>query len=126
MKLQHVSFLLLIAFALCLTSCEEPKRPIDYPNSSWTCEVASISFTVSSDSIIHDATMLNKYDEAIAISLVFADMESGKVSITNADRTEIYLSGTCTYGNDTFSIFLTDIFSSDIDITTTRLTFERN
>ncbi|MBR5286019.1 MAG: hypothetical protein IKU30_03895 [Clostridia bacterium] len=70
--------------------------------------------------------MLNKYDEAIAISLVFADMESGKVSITNADRTEIYLSGTCTYGNDTFSIFLTDIFSSDIDITTTRLTFERN
>lgn len=70
--------------------------------------------------------MLDKNGETISISLVFTDMEDGKVSITNADETETYLTGTCTYDKDMFSIFVTDIFNPDINITTIRLTFERS
>ena len=69
--------------------------------------------------------MLDKNGAVISISVVFTDMEDGKVSITNVAETETYLSGTCTYDNDMFSIFVTDLFNPNISITTTRLTFER-
>lgn len=126
MKIRIVSFLLLISFALCLTSCGDAKRPIDYPNSKWTCDIANTCFSVTDEGKISNATMVNKNGETIAISLVFTDMEDGKVSITNADETETYLSGTCTYDNDMFSIFVTDIFNPDLNITSTRLTFNRS
>lgn len=126
MKIRIVSFLLLISFTLCLTSCGEAKRPIDYPDTTWTCDVANITFSVSDDSDVTNATMIDKNGETITISLVFTDMEEGKVSITNADETEVYLTGTCTYDNDMFSIFVTDIFNPDLNITSTRLTFNRS
>ena len=126
MKIRIISFLLLISFALCLTSCGEAKRPIDYPNSKWTCDIANICFTVTDDGSITDATMVNKNGELLSITLVFSDASEGKVSITDTDKNETYLSGTCTYDNDMFSIFVTDIFNPDLDISSTRLTFKRS
>lgn len=126
MKTRIISFLLLIVFCLCLTACGEAKRPIDYPDTTWTCDVANITFSVSDDSDVTNATMIDKNGETIIISLVFTDMEEGKVSITNADETEVYLTGTCTYDNDMFSVFVTDIYNPDLDISSTRLTFNRS
>lgn len=126
MKTRIISFLLLIVFCLCLTACGEAKRPIDYPDTTWTCDVANITFSVSDDSDVTNATMIDKNGETITISLVFTDMEEGKVSITNADETEVYLTGTCTYDNDMFSVFVTDIYNPDLDISSTRLTFNRS
>lgn len=128
MKIKTAVLLLVVLLFYSLTACgeSEPKCPIDYPNSKWTCDVASITFSVSDDGKVTDATMVDKNGETILISIVFTDAEEGKVSITNADETETYLSGTCTYDEDLFSIFVTDIYNPDLDISSTRLTFNRS
>ena len=126
MKNKIFYLLLIVLCCFGLVACgDEPMRPIDYPNTAWQCKDENIKFSVSADGKITDATMLDKNGAAISISVVFTDMEDGKVSITNVAETETYLSGTSTYGNDMFSIFITDIFDPDISVTTTRLTFER-
>ncbi len=128
MKIKTIALLLVALLCFSLTACgeSESKRPIDYPDSKWSCDVASITFSVSDDGKVTDATMVDKNGETILISIVFTDVEEGKVSITNADETETYLSGTCTYGEDLFSIFVTDIYNPDIDISSTRLTFNHS
>lgn len=128
MKIKTLALLLVALLCFSLTACgdSEPKRPIDYHDSIWTCDVASIAFSVSDDGKITDATMVDKNGETISISLVFTDISEGKVSITNADETETYLSGTCTYGDDMFSIFVTDIYNPDLGISSTRLAFNRS
>ncbi len=125
MKTKIAAIFFSILFCLCLTACKEVKRPVDYPNSTWICDIADISFTVSKDGKIENATMLAKNGETIPISLVFANISDGKVSITNVDETETYLSGSCTYDIDSFSIFVTDIYNPDMVITSTRLPFKR-
>ena len=127
MKIKIFSLFLIVFCCIGFVACgDEPMRPIDYPNTTWQCKDENIKFSVSADGKITDATMLDKNGNTISISLVFTDMEDGKVSITNIDETETYLSGTCTYGKDMFSIFVTDKFNPDISITSTRLTFERS
>lgn len=126
MKIKIFSLFLIVFCCIGFVACgDEPMRPIDYPNTTWQCKDENIKFSVSADGKITDATMLDKNGKTISISLVFTDMEDGKVSITNIDETETYLSGTCTYDKDMFSIFVTDKFNPDISITSTRLTFER-
>ena len=127
MKIKIFSLFLIVFCCIGFVACgDEPMRPIDYPNTTWQCKDENIKFSVSADGKITDATMFDKNGKAISISLVFTDMEDGKVSITNVDETETYLSGTCTYDKDMFSIFVTDKFNPDISITSTRLTFERS
>lgn len=128
MRVKVIALFLILLLCISSTACDDnqSKRPIDYPDSRWSCDVANITFSVSSDSKITDATMVDKNGETISILLVFTDVEEGKVSITNPDETEIYFSGTCTYDKDMFSIFVTDIYNSDLDITSTRLTFNRS
>ena len=126
MKIKIFSLFLIVIGCIGLVACgDEPMRPIDYTNTTWQCTNENIKFSVSADGKITDATMLDKNGAVISISVVFTDMEDGKVSITNVAETETYLSGTCTYDNDMFSIFVTDLFNPNISITTTRLTFER-
>ena len=128
MKIKGIALLFVSMVFISLTACgdKKVKSPIDYPNSKWTCETASITFSVSTDGKISDATMVDKNGEIIYISLVFTDTEEGRVSITNADETETYLSGTCAYGENLFSIFVTDIYNPDLDISSTRLAFNRS
>ena len=126
MKIKIFSLFFIVICCIGLVACgDEPMRPIDYTNTTWQCKNENIKFSVSADGKITDATMLDKNGAVISISVVFTDMEDGKVSITNVAETETYLSGTCTYDNDMFSIFVTDLFNPNISITTTRLTFER-
>lgn len=126
MKTKFISVFLIILLCLSLSACGDAKRPIDCPDTKWTCNVANITFSVSEDCKIKDATMINKNGESIPISLVFTSMDEGKVSITNAEETETYLTGTCTYEKNTLSVFVTDIYNQDLDISSTRLVFERS
>lgn len=128
MKIRTIALLLVALLCFSLTACgkSEAKRPIDYPNSKWTCDIASITFSVSDDGKVTDATMVDKNGKTISICIIFTGTEEGKVSITNADETETYLSGTCTYGEDLFSIFITDTYNSNLDISSTRLAFNRS
>lgn len=121
-----ILFLLVVICCISLTSCGESKRPIDYPDTTWTCESDNIKFSVSKDGKITDATMVNVSGKTVSISLVFADIDESKVSIISADGQKTYFSGNCTYGKDMFSIFVTDIYSSDIKFGSTRLTFKRS
>ncbi|MBE6533952.1 MAG: hypothetical protein E7678_03160 [Ruminococcaceae bacterium] len=127
MKIRIFSLFLLV-FMCCtaLTSCGEAKRPVDYPDTTWTCESDNIKFSVSKDGKVTDATMIDNNGNTVSVSFVFTDMSEGKVSITNADETETYFSGNCTYDKNMFSVFVTDIYSSDIKPGSTRLTFKRS
>ena len=128
MKIKSIALILVTLLCFSLTACggSEPKRPIGYPNSKWTCEVASIAFSVSEDGKITDATMVDKNGETISISLVFSDISEGKVSITNADETETYLSGTYTSSKDKFVITVTDIYNTNLSISARSLIFKRS
>ena len=128
MKIKSIALLLSVLMCVCLTACGsgEAKRPIDYPETKWTCDTADITFSVSRDCKVTEATMVNKNGETIDISFVFSEMSEGKMSITNSDGTETYLSGTCSYENDKFTVFVTDIYNTDLDISTTRLLFKRS
>lgn len=126
MKIKIVALLCLLFTCFCLVACgaNEPKRPIYYPDSEWVCDIADIAFSVSQDCKVTDATMVNKNGEKIYISIVFSEDDEGKVSITNVAGTETYLSGTCSYEKDKFTVTVTDIYNTDIEISSTRLTFE--
>lgn len=128
MKIKVFALLLALLFCFSLTACgdNEVKRPIDYPDSKWTCDAANITFSVSSDGKITDATMVDVNSETISISLVFSDIDEGKVSITNADGTETYLSGNCVYGKKMFSINVTDIYSPHVNPSFVILAFTRS
>lgn len=126
MKIKRVALIVLSVICLCLVACGEAKRPIDYPNTSWTCESANITFSVSEDGKITNASLIDKNGNTVSISLVFSEISEAKVSITSPDESEVYLLGTCTYDSDSFSVFVTDIYNSDINVASTRLTFKRS
>ncbi len=126
MNIKKFTLLIVLAFCLCLSACGEVKRPIDCPDTTWECEAQNIKFSVSENCEIKDATVVDKNGNTISISFVFSEMSEGKVSITSPDGIETYLAGTCTYGKDLFSIFVTDIYNPDINISSTRLTFNRS
>ena len=125
MKIRIISLLCLVLLCLSFVACggNEPKRPIDYPDSTWTCSTASIAFSVSQDGKVTDATMVNKNGETVDISLVFTD--DGMVSITNADGTETYITGTFSCDKKEFVIKTHEVNDADFDISALRLFFER-
>ncbi len=125
MKCKTLAMIFVLTICIVLTACGEAKRPIDYPNTTWVCETAGITFSVSEDGKIENATMPDKDGNLLQISFIFSDISEGTVSITNPDGSEIYVSGTCNYDSDIFSIIVTDIFNPDLNIPATRLTFER-
>lgn len=127
-NMKKIVFYGIFVFIFCLSfaSCEDAKRPIDYPDSEWVCEKENIRFSVSDDGVITDASMIGKNGETVCISLVFGDMEEGKVTVTDPDGNEIYFVGKCTYKKDMFSVFVTDIYSPNVQFSSTRLTFERS
>ena len=125
MKIKIVALLCLLFTCFSLVACGGAKSPIDQADSKWTCDVAEITFTVTKDCKVTDAIMVNKNGEKIDISIVFPEDDEGKVSITNPDGTETYVTGTCSYEKDKFTVTVTDIYNTDLEITSTRLTFER-
>ncbi len=125
MKMKGIALLLVLAFCFSLSACGGEKRPIDYPDTTWTCEEQNIKFSVSDDGKITDATMVDKNGKTISISLVFSDVSEGKVSITSPDGGETYVSGTCTYGKDSFSITVTDVYNTDLSQLPLILKFKR-
>ena len=127
MKIKSIALLLSVLMCVSFAACGsgEAKRPIDYPETKWMCEIADITFSVSRDCKVTDATMVDKNGETIDISLVFSEMNEGKVSITNADGTKTYLSGTCSYEEDRCTVIITDIYNTDLEISSTRLVFNR-
>ena len=125
MKIRIISLLCLVSLCLSFVACggNEPKRPIDYPDSTWTCSTASIAFSVSQDGKVTDATMVDKNGKTVDISLVFTD--DGMVSITNADGTEAYITGTFSCDKKEFIVMIKEISNPDLDHGTKRLLFER-
>ena len=126
MKIKIVALLCLLFMCFSLVACGGAKSPIDQADSKWTCDVADISFSVTKDCKVADATMVNKNGEKIDISLIFTEMSEGKVSITNPDGTQTYVTGTCSYEKDKFTVTVTDIYNTDLEITSTRLIFKRS
>lgn len=125
MKLKAISLLLMLAICLCLPACGDEKRPIDYPGTTWICQAQDIKFSVTDDGKITDATMVDKNGETVDILLVFSDVSEGTVSITSPDGSETYLSGTCTYGKDSFNISITDVYNTDFEHLPLVLQFKR-
>ncbi len=125
MKLKAISLLLMLAICLCLSACGGEKRPIDYPGTTWTCQGQNIKFSVTEDGKITDAAMVDKNGETVDILLVFSDVSEGTASITSPDGSETYLSGTCTYGKDSFNISITDVYNTDFEHLPLVLQFKR-
>ncbi len=125
MRIKTVSVLCLVFICISLGACGKAKRPIDYADSRWACDAADISFSVSKDCKVTDGTIVDKNGEKVDISIVFPEDDEGRILITGADGSEIYLAGTCKYGKDRFTVSVTDIYNTDLDISSIRLIFER-
>ena len=71
MKIKGIALLFVSMVFISLTACgdKKVKSPIDYPNSKWTCDIANITFSVSSDCEITDATMIDKREKTAKLIL---------------------------------------------------------
>jgi|GEM_PF-850220 len=121
MKIKLISLLLVVAFCFMVAGCGEVKRPLDRPNSKWSCKEVEISFSVSSDGKITNGVFVDKNQNEIPVSVVFG--ADDKVSITNVDETETYISGVAIFEKDYFAINVKDIYNPDFEISGTRLYF---
>lgn len=128
MKIKSIVLLLIITLCLCITSCgnDEVKRPIDYPETTWICEDGAVTFTVSENGEIADASMVNANGETVNITIEFSDISEKKVSIMSADGSEKYLEGVCTYGKDKFTVTVSDIYGPDFSNMPLRMNFVRS
>ena len=122
-KIRSLLCVALLCFLLVGCGDNNVKRPVDCPDSKWTCSSANITFSVSQGGKVTDATMVNKNGETVDISLVFTDED--KVSITNADGTETYITGTFSCDKKEFTIMIEEIFNPDLKNVAKRLLFER-
>ena len=116
-----------VSLAGCASSAsgdKKVKRPVDYAESKWTCDVADITFSVSKDCEVTDATLVNKNGETVEISIVFTEVSEGKIWIKSADGSEPYLCGSCSYSANEFYVTVTDVYNYDFD-TPPYLVFER-
>ena len=124
MKTRTPFLLLLIALALFISACGgEAKRPVDYPNTEWTCADGNITFSVNADGKVENASLANAKGETVKVSVVFSDIAEKKVSFYSEDGKETYFSGSCTYGEDTFTVTVSDVYSGDFSHLPPRLVF---
>lgn len=123
MKVKGICLLLVAIFCFLLVGCGEIKRPLDCPDSKWVCEKQSVSFSVSSDGKVTDGNIIDKNGNTVGISVGFG--EDDKISITNIDETEVYITGTGTFEKNRFTLTLSDIYNTDLEIQTTRMDFKR-
>lgn len=120
------AFLLLLVIALCFTACEgEVKRPIDYQNTTWKCDDGNITFSVSADGKVENASLKNTRGDTVKVSIVFSDLDDKNVSFCSEDGTELYFSGGCTYGKDSFTVTVRDIYNGNFSFLPPILVFER-
>ena len=121
MKIKLISLLLVVGFCFMIAGCGGAKHPLDRPNSKWSCEEAEISFSVSSDGKITNGIFVDKAQNEIPVSVVFG--ADDKVSITNVDETETYISGVAVFEKDYFAVNVKDIYSNDFESIGPRLYF---
>ncbi len=125
MKSKTLFLLLLTALALFISACgDEAKRPVDYPDTEWKCEDGNITFSVNADGKVENAFLTNATGDTVKVSVVFSDLDEKKVSFYSEDCKESYFSGSCTYGEDTFTITVSDIYNSDFSHLPPRLVFK--
>ncbi len=125
MKIKRSLLLFVLALCFCLSACGEAKRPIDYPNTTWTCENYNVKFSVSEEYKIKEAVIIDKDGRTVNVAFVFSDIQESRVSITNPEGSETYLSGECIYDKDSFKIEVTDIYVDIFSSTPIIMTFER-
>ena len=124
MKFKTV-FLLRFVFSLCFTACgEEAKRPVDYPNTAWACTDGEINFSVADNGTVENASLLNKNGDTVKVKIVFSEASEKKASFYSEDGKELYFSGTCSYGESSFTLTVSDIYNSDFSYLPPMLTFK--
>lgn len=124
MKIKTPFLLLLIALALFISACGgEAKRPVDCPDTEWKCEDGNITFSVNADGKVENASLTNTKGDTVKVSVVFSDIAEKKVSFYSEDGIESYFSGSCTYGEDTFTVTVSDVYNSDFSHLPPRLVF---
>ncbi len=124
MKIKTPFLLLLIALVLFVSACgSEAKRPVDYPNTEWKCEDGNITFSVNAEGKVENASLANAKGETVKVSMFFSDIAEKKVSFYSEDGKESYFSGSYTYGEDTFTVTVSDVYNSDFSHLPPRLVF---
>lgn len=123
MKTKTTFLLLLLALVLFISACGEAKRPIDYPNTVWTCADGNITFSVNADGKVENASLVNSEGETVKISVVFSELGEGNVSFCSEDGKETYFIGSCTYGKDTFTATLIELYNGGFSHLPPRLVF---
>lgn len=118
--------MLLFVLALCLAACggEEAKRPVDYPGTAWSCADGEITFSVTADGAVENASLLNKNGDTVKVSIVFSEISEKKVSFYSEDGKELYFSGSCAYEKNSFTLTISDIYNSDFSYLSPRLVFK--
>ena len=123
MKIKTPFLLLLVALALFISACGEAKRPVDYPNTVWTCADGNITFSVNADGKAENASLVNSKGDTVKISVVFSELGDGNVSFCSEDGKETYFIGSCTYGEDTFTVKVSDVYNGGFSHLPPRLVF---
>ena len=125
MKLK-TAFLLFFIIILCLASCgEEVKRPTQCPNTAWNCADGNITFSVNADGKAENASLLNNNGDTVKASVVFTDPAEKTVAFYSEDGKELYFSGTCVYKENSFTVWVTDLFGGEFSYLPPMLVFNK-
>lgn len=107
------AFLLLLVAALCFTACGgEAKRPTDYPNTTWRCDDGNVTFSVSADGKVENASISDAKGNTVKLSVVFSDVAEKTASFYSEDGKELYFSGSCVFEKDSFTLTVKDIYNN--------------
>lgn len=119
-------FTLFLVVFLCISAvaCSETAvRPIDRPNTVWKCESDGITFSVSDNGTVTNASAVGANGESLEISIKFGATGDDKMTITSPDGSETYAVGRCEYSKDSFNFFVEEMQASKISIYSMRLVF---
>lgn len=104
-KNKLIALLLILVVALVLCSCDidyyKGQRPYDYPNTTWVCENADITYFAESNGgvIVFDG-------ENIEYRFLWSILDSS-VSAETLDGSDWYFGGVCKFNKNYFTIKVT-------------------
>ena len=120
---------IIVILCMLLVSCDidiyEGSRPIDYPNTTWTCKEIDMYFTVEENHEDNIAKIIDKNGNEVDISLLWASMSDSAVIVRDTEGENAYFSADCNFGKYQFTMRIVYILDDNFDHLPEVLTFNR-
>ncbi len=129
MKIKFIIAILIVAimqtiFVGCDVDYYAGVRPVDYPNTKWTCEEVDMYFAVLDDGVAF-GELKDKHGNTMEFTLRWA-AGLPSVDVLNPNEIDMYFQAECDFGKHKFIMSNIYIYTSDFTHIPEQLTFYRS